>query len=284
MDVECGSYLKNYTKSAILQRKLPLAQVDRALRNQFSVRMRLGLFDGDPSKRLFGNLGAAQICTPEHQQLALDAARNGIVLLKNSAKHLPLSKSRILSLAVIGPNADSDYVLRGDYDGPPCRKLSLLKAITGYATSTLYNKGCDAVACTNADVNGAVNLAKQADYVVLVMGLDQTQETEDRDREELTLPGQQENLIRAVAAASKKPVILVLLCGGPVDVSFAKNDPRIGSILWAGYPGEAGGIAVSQIIFGEHNPGYISSYLLSLFPPYQPFTKNDSANSPYHEI
>ncbi|XP_051139781.1 probable beta-D-xylosidase 7 [Andrographis paniculata] len=255
MDVECGSYLKNYTKSAIAQKKLPVADLDRALRNQFAVRMRLGLFTGNPAGALFGNLKAAEVCSPAHQQLALDAARNGIVLLKNSGRLLPLSKSRTPSVAVIGPNADDAYTLRGNYDGPPCKTLSILNAIKSHAAQTLYSKGCDNVACANPDINGAVAVAKRAEYVVLVMGLDTTQETEDRDREELTLPGQQEALVRAVSAAAKRPVVLVLVCGSPVDVSFAKFDPKIGGMLWAGYPGEAGGIALSEIVFGLHNPG-----------------------------
>ncbi|KAF2291522.1 hypothetical protein GH714_025105 [Hevea brasiliensis] len=87
------------------------------------------------------------------------------------------------------------------------------------------------------------------------MGLDQTQEREELDRVDLVLPGKQQDLIINVAKSAKNPIILVLLSGGPVDVSFAKNDKNIGSILWAGYPGEAGGIALAEIIFGDHNPG-----------------------------
>ncbi|KAL2232018.1 UNVERIFIED_CONTAM: putative beta-D-xylosidase 7 [Sesamum indicum] len=255
MDVNCGSYLKNYTKSAIEQKKLSESQVDRALHNLFAVRMRLGLFNGNPKHQLFGNIGPDHVCTKEHQELALEAARNGIVLLKNSANLLPLSKSRTSSLAVIGPNADNGYALLGNYEGPPCESVTILKALQGYMSNTLYHKGCDAVSCASAAIEDAVQTAKRADHVVLVMGLDQSQETEDHDRVELTLPGQQESLVRAVTAAAKRPIVLVLVCGGPVDVSFARDDPNVGSIIWAGYPGEAGGIALAEIIFGDHNPG-----------------------------
>ncbi|XP_057794542.1 probable beta-D-xylosidase 7 isoform X2 [Salvia miltiorrhiza] len=255
MDVNCGSYLKDYTKSAIQQQKVRESQVDRALNNLFEVRMRLGLFDGNPSRNLFGNIGRADVCSQAHQDLALEAARNGIVLLKNDANLLPLSKSKTRSLAVVGHNAANAYVLRGDYDGPPCRNVEVLTALKGYVSNTLFVQGCSNADCTTASTRAAVAAAKKADYVVLVMGLDQTQEKEDHDRVELGLPGMQQSLITAVAAAAKKPVVLVLVCGGPVDVEFAKHDPKIGSILWAGYPGEAGGIALSQIIFGEHNPG-----------------------------
>ena len=91
--------------------------------------------------------------------------------------------------------------------------------------------------------------------MVLVMGLDQSQERESHDREFLGLPGKQEELIKSVAKASKRPVVLVLLCGGPVDITSAKFNNKVGGILWAGYPGEVGGVALAQVIFGDHNPG-----------------------------
>ncbi|CAA2961890.1 probable beta-D-xylosidase 7 [Olea europaea subsp. europaea] len=255
MDVDCGSFLKNYTKSAVQQKKLPESEIDRALHNLFEVQMRLGLFNGNPNKQHFGNIGPNHVCTQEHQELALEAARNGIVLLKNSAKLLPLSKNKITSLAVIGPNGNNAYALLGNYEGRPCKSVEIFKALQSYVTNTKFHPGCNAVDCTSVAIDDAVNTAKGADYVVLVMGLDQTQETEDRDRLYLTLPGQQESLVTAVTEAADKPVILVLVCGGPVDVSFAKYNPKIGSILWAGYPGESGGIALAEIIFGDHNPG-----------------------------
>jgi len=98
-------------------------------------------------------------------------------------------------------------------------------------------------------------LAKEADYVIVVVGVDISLETEDLDRVSLLLPGNQTNLILSIAALSKKPLILVLTSGGPIDVSFAENDPRIASIIWIGYPGETGGKALSEIIFGDYNPG-----------------------------
>ena len=79
--------------------------------------MRLGFFDGNPSKRLYGNLGPKDVCTPENQELALDAARQGIVLLKNSAGSLPFSAANIKSLAVIGPNANVTKTMIGNYEG-----------------------------------------------------------------------------------------------------------------------------------------------------------------------
>ncbi|KDP20227.1 hypothetical protein JCGZ_09859 [Jatropha curcas] len=255
MDVNCGSYLQKHTKAAVQQKKLPESAIDRALHNLFSVRMRLGLFNGNPMEQPFSNIGPDQVCSQEHQMLALEAARNGIVLLKNSARLLPLSKSKTISLAVIGPNADSAQTLLGNYAGPPCKSVTPLQALQYYIKNTIYDPGCDTVQCTSASIDKAVNVSKGVDHVVLIMGLDQTQEREELDRTDLVLPGKQQELITNVAKSAKNPIILVLLSGGPIDVSFAKYDKNIGSILWAGYPGEAGGTALAEIIFGDHNPG-----------------------------
>ncbi|TYH27733.1 hypothetical protein ES288_A02G091400v1 [Gossypium darwinii] len=204
MDVNCGTYLKKYTKSAVEKRKLPVSEIDRALHNLFSVRMRLGLFDGNPVTQPYGTIGSDKV--------------------------------------LIGPNANSAKTLVGNYAGPPCKPVTPLQGLQSYVKDTRFHQGCNGI-------------AKGADHVVLVMGLDQTQESEDHDRVDLLLPPKQQKLISSIARVAKNPVILVLLSGGPVDISFAKNDQRIGSILWTGYPGEAGGRALAEIIFGDHNPG-----------------------------
>ncbi|KAL2339885.1 hypothetical protein Fmac_007825 [Flemingia macrophylla] len=258
MDVECGSYLTEHAKSAVLQKKLAMSQIDRALHNLFSIRMRLGLFDGNPARLPFGLIGPNHVCSKDHQYLALEAARNGIVLLKNTAALLPLPKtSPTISLAVIGPNANtSPLTLLGNYAGPPCNYITILQGFQHYVKNAVYHPGCDGgPKCSSAQIDQAVEVSKKVDYVVMVMGLDQSEEREERDRIHLDLPGKQLELINSVAEASKKPVILVLLCGGPIDISSAKYNHKVGGILWAGYPGELGGIALAQIIFGDHNPG-----------------------------
>ncbi|KAI4307367.1 hypothetical protein L6164_030567 [Bauhinia variegata] len=258
MDVECGSYLQEHAKSAVLQKKVDVSEIHRALHNLFSIRIRLGLFDGNPARLSFGMVGPNQVCSKEHLYLALEAARNGIVLLKNSAKLLPLPKtSPAISLAVIGPNANaSPLTLLGNYAGPPCKSLTILEGFQHYVKDTIFHPGCDGgVKCDSAQIDRAVQIAQRVDYVVLVMGLDQSVERESHDRVHLDLPGKQQELIDSVAKASRRPVILVLLCGGPVDITSAKYDNKIGGILWAGYPGEVGAIALAQIIFGDHNPG-----------------------------
>ncbi|CAA0843381.1 Probable beta-D-xylosidase 7 [Striga hermonthica] len=255
MDVDCGPYLANHTKSAVEKGFVTEPDIDRALYNLFAVRMRLGLFNGPPNKLPYGYLTRNDICTPEHQELALETARRGIVLLKNSANSLPLSKSEIESLLIMGPNANATETLLGNYAGPPCITITPLQGLKNYnVKNTEFQSGCNFINCTSIDYK-SVELARSADRVVLVVGLDQDSESEEHDREDLLLPGEQQSLVMKVAKASKNPVVLVVLCGGPVDISFAKNEPKIGSILWAGYPGEAGGQAIAEIIFGDYNPG-----------------------------
>eukprot|EP01018_Ginkgo_biloba_P027396 Gb_19020 [translate_table: standard] len=254
LDLNCGSFLGQHTEAAIKAGKVDESLVDQALINSFTVLMRLGLFDGNPATQPYGNLGPQDVCTKEHQQLALDAARQGIVLLKNNGA-LPLVANGIHSLAVIGPNANVTKVMIGNYAGIPCKYTTPLEGLSKY-TSTLYQLGCHNVACTGNDLlSGAVQAAAQADATVLVIGADQSIEAESRDRVNLLLPGQQEQLVSQVASASKGPVVLVIMSGGPFDISFAKDDEKVASILWVGYPGQAGGDAIADIIFGQYNPG-----------------------------
>ncbi|KAH7566781.1 hypothetical protein JRO89_XS08G0234100 [Xanthoceras sorbifolium] len=256
MDTNCGTFMLRYAQLAILKGKVREEEIDKALFNLFTVQLRLGLFDGDPRRGKFGKLGPQDVCTSEHRALALEAARQGIVLLKNDKRFLPLNKDAVSSLAIIGPLANNVSQMGGGYTGVPCSPKSFFKGLQDYIKKTSYASGCSDVPCnSDAGFNEAIDTAKEADFVIVVVGLDLSQETEDQDRVNLLLPGQQMALVSSVAAASKRPVILVLTGGGPIDVSFAKADPRISSIFWIGYPGEAGAEALSEIIFGDFNPG-----------------------------
>ncbi|XP_013612430.1 PREDICTED: probable beta-D-xylosidase 6 [Brassica oleracea var. oleracea] len=256
VDINCGTYMVRHTQSAIDKGKVSEEQIDRALQNLFAVQLRLGLFDGNPKQGRYAKLGTNDICSSSHRELALEAARQGIVLLKNDHKLLPLKKSHVSSLAIIGPMANNISSMGGTYTGKPCQRKTLFSELLEYVKKTSYASGCSDVACDSpAGFKEAVAIAKGADFVVVVAGLDLTQETEDKDRVSLSLPGKQRDLVTSIAAASKKPVILVLTGGGPVDETFAKTDPRIGSIVWIGYPGETGGQALAEILFGDFNPG-----------------------------
>lgn len=117
LDLNCGSFLGSHTLAAIQGGKLAEKDVDKAIANNFAVLMRLGFFDGDPRKLPYGGLGPGDVCTASNQELARDAARQGIVLLKNDYGHLPLDAKAIKSLAVIGPNANATFTMIGNYEG-----------------------------------------------------------------------------------------------------------------------------------------------------------------------
>ncbi|KAK4283417.1 hypothetical protein QN277_000367 [Acacia crassicarpa] len=255
LDLDCGPYLAVYTEGAIRNKLLSEDDVNRALANLITVQMRLGMYDGDPSAHPYGRLGPKDVCTPAHQDLALQAARQSIVLLQNNGNALPLSPTRHRTVAVIGPNSDVTVTMIGNYAGVACGYTTPLQGITRYVR-TIHQAGCVDVSCGGNQLFGAAeDAARQADATVLVMGLDQSIEAEARDRDGLFLPGLQQELVSRVALASNGPVVLVLMCGGPADVSFAKNDPKISAILWVGYPGQAGGAALAEVLFGTTNPG-----------------------------
>ncbi|KAK4751874.1 hypothetical protein SAY87_020672 [Trapa incisa] len=254
LDLNCGSFLGLHTQKAVEAGLVDEAAINKAVSNNFATLMRLGFFDGDPRKQLYGKLGPSDVCTAENQELAREAARQGIVLLKNSGSSLPLNPASIKTLAVMGPNANVTKTMIGNYEGTPCKYVTPLQGLTTYV-STTYAPGCANVFCITAQLGDAKQIATMADATVLVMGADLSIEAESRDRVDLLLPGQQQLLISEVANASKGPVILVIMSGGGMDIQFAKNDDKITSILWVGYPGEAGGAALADVIFGVYNPG-----------------------------
>ncbi|KAI3913222.1 hypothetical protein MKW92_042858 [Papaver armeniacum] len=244
LDMNCGDFLSNFTENTVKQGKVSESVVDQALVNNYAVLMRLGFFNGDPAKLSFGELGAADVCSEHHQNLALEAAKQGIVLLHNHNGTLPLNPKTTKTLAVIGPNANATEVMISNYAGVPCKYISPLQGLQKYA-AVIHEPGCANVSCSNGSlIENAANAASKSDAVVIIAGLDQSIEAEELDRVNLTLPGLQEKLVMDVANSA-----------GPIDVSFVKNVSKLVGILWVGYPGQSGGEAIAQVIFGDYNPG-----------------------------
>ncbi|KAG1326113.1 beta-xylosidase/alpha-L-arabinofuranosidase 1-like [Cocos nucifera] len=255
LDLDCGypkdPYYETYTLSAVAQGKVRESDIDNALKNLYMVLMRVGFFDSSPA---YESLGGKDVCTNGNIELATDAARQGIVLLKNNLT-LPLDAKKLGLVALVGPHVQTTKTMIGNYAGVPCRYTSPFDAITR-EVKVNYKHGCSNVACSSQDgIILAVKAAKTANATIIIAGLDLGVEAESLDRSNLLLPGFQTKLINDVADASKGPVVLVILSGGGVDISFAQNHPKIGAIIWAGYPGEEGGQAISDVIFGHYNPG-----------------------------
>ncbi len=219
---------------------LPQTELDRAVRSVLRVKFALGLFDHpmvDPG------LNAKVYRSQEHLALSLESARESMTLLKNDDHLLPLSTS-VGRIAVIGPNAD--VARYGDYERESNGKhISLVdgfREIVPRATVT-FDAG--------KDIQAAVASAKDADVVVLGLGEWQGISGEGFDRSSLDLPGNQEQLLESVVATGK-PVVLVLENGRPLTIGWAKD--HVPAILEAWYPGEFGGKAIAETLFGENNP------------------------------
>ena len=213
-------------------------------------------------------INSSHLDTLANQELNLQAARESIVLLKNTLETLPLSVDGIRKLAVIGPNANATRTLLSNYEGIPSSITSVLKgiedAVNGSHVEVSYAPGCASVKCPNTTgFKSALELVHDADYVILVMGLDSTVESEGHDRADtvcesvehdiLALPGCQTKLVEEVVYLNSR-VILVLINGGPVSLSTLHDHKGILGILEAFYPGAVGGTAVADILFGKYNP------------------------------
>jgi beta-glucosidase len=271
-DLECGCTYNiacdyGELKKAVDQGLLTEADLDRAVKRLFMARFRLGMFD--PVDRVaYAQIPYSVVDSPEHRELALEVARQSLVLLKNEDNLLPLDKNSLRSIAVIGPNANETLVLTGNYMGTPASPVSVLagiRALVSPGTEVNYASGCEIVGFSKDGFEAAVQAAKESQVTVIVAGLSQQLEgeagqqegnppgvTSSGDRITLDLPPIQEELMQALQATGK-PIILVLINGSAVSVNWANE--HIPAILEAWYPGQAGGTAVAEALFGLTNPG-----------------------------
>ena len=270
-DLDCGRTYRALG-AAVDSGFVTEARIDTAVDRLFLARMKLGMFD-PPDSVPWSAMGMDDVDTPANRALALRAARESMVLLRNRDHALPLEKS-LGTIAVIGPNADRAEVLLGNYNGTPADPVTPLRGIRDavspqtrvlYAPGSALAAGLPGTADTLPDsvlLANAVDIARQADAVVLVLGLTARMEGEEMrlhidgfdggDRTKLTLPDPQEALLRHIVALGK-PTVLVLLNGSALSIPWA--DDHVPAILEAWYPGQAGGTAIAETLFGDYNPG-----------------------------
>ena len=245
--------------TAVRSGKLSEARLDDAVSRVMRVRMRLGEFDPQ-DKNPYSQISTNVICSPEHRQLALQAAREAIVLLENKKDFLPLDTNQLKTIAVIGPHAD--IFMPGGYSGIPSEPVKPLDGIRNHAPDVeiSYVAGSRIASSRETptprvddaeELAKAVDAAKRADVVILFLGTTTGIEAEDRDRKSLGLPANQEKLAEAVIAANPKTVV-VLMSAGPLTVPWLKEHAR--AMLQAWWPGEEGGDAIADVIFGKTNP------------------------------
>jgi beta-glucosidase len=272
-DLDCGRVYPNLVQ-AVKQGLITEAQLDTSVRRLFLARFKLGMFDS-PDRVRWQRIPLSVLDQPAHRALARRVARESMVLLKNQGGVLPLRKN-LGTIAVVGPNANEPEMLLGNYNGIPKDPITPLRGIreaVDTGTRVLYARGSDlapgtppvgAGAPASADTleAEAVQAAQQADAVVLVLGLTARLEGEEMpievpgfkggDRTSIDLPAPQQRLLERVVAVGK-PTVLVLLNGSALAVNWAQD--HVPAILEAWYPGQAGGAAIADVLFGDYNPG-----------------------------
>ncbi len=278
LDADLSGY--GYGKSllvAIQQGKVSSLVLDSAVANVLRIKFNMGLFENpyvDPA------LAGKVVRNKESILLARKVARESIVLLKNEKKLLPLSSS-LKSIAVIGPNANNIYNQLGDYTAPQAEEnvvtvLEGIKARAGKDVSINYAKGCAIRDTSSADMAAALDAARKSEVSIVVLGgssardfkteylntgaalvkasdesLSDMESGEGFDRSNLQLMGRQLELLQKITALGK-PVVVVLIKGRPLNLNWAADN--VPAIVDAWYPGQEGGNAIAEVLFGDYNP------------------------------
>jgi beta-glucosidase len=265
-DMECsvGEDVYRTLVQAVEDGLISEEHINQAVKRLFTARFRLGMFD-PPEMVPYAQIPYEVNDSPAHRELALQAARESIVLLKNANGFLPLSKD-LESIAVIGPNADVVKVLNGNYSGTASNAVTPLEGIRSKVSpgKVLHSVGCTTGGSFSAVFEEAVELAQKSDVAVLVVGLSQALEGEEGqkegveaggrskgDRTDLNLPKVQEELLKAIHTTGT-PIVVVLINGSPLAISWASE--HASAIVEAWYPGEEGGTAIADVLFGDYSP------------------------------
>jgi beta-glucosidase len=262
-------------RELVKEGKVSVKTLDDRVRDVLRVKFLVGIFDRpyvtdpDATERI--------VNSAEHQKVALRAARESIVLLKNENNVLPLSKE-IKSIAVVGPNADDDTNTQYRYGPSGVKGITVLEGIRNKlrgAVTVNYAKGCEVVDANwpesevlpvplgreeQHEIDKAVMAARESDVAIVVLGDSSKTVGESASRTSLDLPGRQLQLVQAVQATGK-PVVVVLINGRPISINWiAGNVP---GIVEAWFPGAQGGTAIADVLFGDYNP---SGKLTVTFP------------------
>ncbi len=251
-----------YLGTLVKKKVVPVSLIDRSVRRVLRMKFRLGIFQHPYIDSIFfkKNMPSQKY----KNKIALQLAREGIVLLKNKNKILPLKKN-IHSIALIGPLADDQEDLLGPWSGGG-KAENVVSVITGIknkvssGTKINYVKGCGILDSSEAGFNDALNAVKKSDVAILVVGESRDMSGEAASRTKLGLPGVQEELVKKIEG-SGKPVIVILMNGRPLTIDWiSKNIP---AVLETWFLGDQAGNAIADVLFGDYNP---SGKLTTTFP------------------
>jgi hypothetical protein len=275
-DLNCGDFYSQHTQAALDKQTIVEADIDKALQRTFNVLVRLGYFD-PPEQQPYRQLSKADVDTTEARKLALEAAQQSIVLLKNTNKALPLDLNQLKNkkIALIGPTADATGLMQGNYygrapflidpitaflgltQGNDIQKkfFSIFVLFQGLSINVSFAHGCNISDNDQSGFSAALELAKSSDIVIFFGGLNQDVESETRDRNTIGLPGVQLPLIQALEKVVTSPLHVVIMSGSSLDLAYIRDSTQCQSLIWMGYAGQSGGLALATVVFGQYNPG-----------------------------
>jgi len=262
MDMEADAY-HNHLAAALREDRITGSELDEAVRRVLRAKFQLGLFD-NPYRNCDTDRERRDILTPEHREAARKTAQRSIVLLKNQNNFLPMKKD-LKTLAVIGPLADDKESPLGPWHarGKPEDVISVLggiKAKLGPGTKVLFTRGCEIEKPSMSGFTEALDVARQADVVVVVVGESGQMSGEAESRSNIGLPGSQEDLVRALQGTGKQ-VVVVLMNGRPLAMRWIAEN--VSSIVETWFLGVETGNAIADVLFGDYNP---SGKLTTSFP------------------
>ena len=254
MDMMSGAY-RRFLKELIIEGKVDETLVNEACRKILLAKFKLGLFD-DPYKYSNEQREKEIIYHPEFLESARKIASKSSVLLKNINKTLPLNKKQ--TIALIGPlvkdkkSIIGSWAAAGDRNG---KAISIFQGIKEYLddSNIMFAQGCDIESNDYSGFNEAINIAKKADKIIMVLGEDYNMSGEAASKTSIKLPGIQTELIKIIRdELPNKEIILILMNGRPLDLTI--EDSLADAILEVWYPGTSGGLGVADILFGKYNP------------------------------
>ena len=259
LNVECGSTFKAL-KDALAQNLLTEQDIDNALRPLMMTRLKLGIIKPDPDCP-YNHFDERVVGSPDHINLAREAAVESMVLLKNENNALPIDKN-IHTLFVTGAGAADAFWLMGNYFGISDRYCTYLQGIVSKVsngTAVNYRPGCLESTPTRNAINWAVDESAGAEKTIVVMGNNGNLEGEEGeaidsergDRDNIRIPESQMNYLRQICRRKKEGIIVVLTGGSPVDVREVCQ--LADAVVMAWYPGQEGGYALGDLLFGDAN-------------------------------
>lgn len=263
-DIDCGQQAYKALVEAVNTGLISEEQIDISLKRLFNIRFKLGLFDPTDDVE-YAKIPLSVLESQAHKDLALKITQQSIVLLKNENNFLPLSK-KLKKIAVIGPNADNETAVLGNYNGFPTEIITPLKAIKNKLKNTevIYEKGIDFItpsANSKKEIADLVQRLKNVDAVLFIGGISPELEGEEMpvkiegftggDRTSIMLPKIQTELMKTLSAENI-PTVFVMMTGSAIATPWESEN--IPAIVNAWYAGQYAGTAIADVLFGDYNP------------------------------